>query len=214
MNGGRPKVSVIIPCYNSEKFLAAALESALAQTFTDLEVIVVDDGSTDGTASIVMAYGDDRRVRYLYQKNQGLSVARNVGIEAAGGEFIAFLDSDDLWVASKIARQVELLARDQDTILVFTDYSTFDSSGMIASRKLPKLPDGPLLFSFLFSRNNFIYPSTVVLRRNIFHDVGYFDVSLNSIEDYDLWLRIVYKFKMVSIPEPMVKIRQHDSRVS
>lgn len=208
------RVSVIIPCYNTAPFLEDAIRSVLNQSYADFELIIVDDGSTDSTRQIAAGFLSDQRIRYLYQENRGLSAARNIGIALAVGDFVALLDADDIWEPEKLACQVALLCQSREVGMVFSDFSTFDSGGIIACSKIPSLLIETITFSQLFVCNNFIYPSTVVLRKSAFVESGGFDVSLRSIEDYDLWLRIAQRYRIVGINAPLVWIRQHDSNMS
>jgi len=209
-----PTVSVIIPCYNNAEYLSEAVDSVLRQAYVDFEIIVIDDGSVDNTSEVSACFSDDKRFRYHYQPNQGLSAARNKGIELAKGRFIALLDADDIWLPEKLDRQMKLLSSDPDIGMVFTDFSTFDSSGVIASRKLPGQDVNLITYTRMFERNNFIYPSTVMVRKDVFDECGGFDTTLRSIEDYDMWLRIARSHKVAGIPEPLTRIRQHDSNMS
>jgi len=170
-----PLISVIIPVYNGAEFLPAALASVRAQAYTPLELIVVDDGSTDQTAQVVQRLGDD--IHYLYQQNQGPAAARNTGIAAAQGELITFLDADDLWPADKLAQQVAALAAAPGAALSwgYTQISVYDE----APRALPPLAPSwyPLLGSIL-------------CRRAVFQQIGGFEASLRYAEDVDWFMRI------------------------
>jgi glycosyltransferase involved in cell wall biosynthesis len=197
------KVSVIIPAFNASQFIAQAIESVLDQTFTDRELIVVDDGSTDDTASIVMRYGD--KLRYIYQKNQGLSSARNTGIDRAEGELIALLDADDFWDREKLTYQVALCDSSPDIGVVYTALKVVDNDGHeIEERRC--LLRGQLFSSFL--NENCVAPSSSMIKRECFEKVGTFDESLSASEDWDLWLRIAphYLFDFVDLPLTFYRI--------
>jgi glycosyltransferase involved in cell wall biosynthesis len=213
---GQPKVSIIIPCYNMARYLGEALSSALGQTFPYFELLIIDDGSTDATPEIASGILADRRVRYIRQDNMGLSAARNKGIALSRGEFIALLDADDIWEPEKLAVQLSMFDTMPQCGLVFTDFSTFDEHGIIALEKNSVILDNldHLDFETLFSRNNFIYPSTVMIRREMFDSAGPFDVSLKSAEDYDMWLRIAQVSRLVGIGLRLAKIRQHGDNMS
>lgn len=208
MSHETPLVSVVIPTYNRSALVQLALDSVLAQTFTSLEIIVVDDGSTDGTGSALARYG--RQICYIPQENQGESVARNHGIKCARGEYIAFLDSDDLWHPTKLARQLVSLRENPSVGLVFCQATKIDADG----RVLPgpalgaESSDMPLTFENLCRRNLFA-PSTVVMRRTLLDAVGGFDPAIQYGEDWDLWLRSVLVAQMQGIPEPLASIRLH-----
>jgi glycosyltransferase involved in cell wall biosynthesis len=127
-------VSVIIPCYNRAGIVCETIDSVLSQTYSHFEIVVIDDGSTDNTREAIAAY-DDRRVRYFYKQNGGLSAARNSGLEAARGEFIAFLDSDDLWHSWKLRAQIEIFVRHPEVGLIWSDMSTFTTAGQVAAER-------------------------------------------------------------------------------
>ena len=206
MNAPPPKVSVIIPAYNSARLLRSTLQSVFEQTHRDYEVIVVDDGSTDDTKAVVVA--SDGPVSYLHQVNQGPSAARNTGILAAKGEFICFLDADDLWIPEKLAIQLEFMDRNPHVGLVFSDEDEFDDQGVqcvsllsksrfyseIVSSSLVQQPFQKLLLE------NFIPTSTVMVRKRCFDATGVFDLSLRGPEDRDMWSRIAVHFPIAYVP--------------
>jgi glycosyltransferase involved in cell wall biosynthesis len=182
----KPCVSVVIPTYNYGHFISEAIDSALAQTYGNIEVIVVDDGSTDDTGSRLNAYGD--RIRYIYQPNAGLSAARNTGIKNAKGDFIAFLDSDDAFHPQKLELQMDFFAAEPQLGLVGTEaFSELPLAwGKIPNRKLPLRIFN---LSDIVTRNRFV-PSSVVVRKECFDAAGLFDLTLRSVEDREMWIRI------------------------
>ncbi len=202
-------MSVIIPVYNCERYIAEAVESVLAQSYRDYEIIVVDDGSTDGTRRALEPYMG--AIRYIYQENRGEPAARNNGIRNSDCEFIAFLDADDLWLPEKLELQMDYLHRHSDCGLVYTDMKIFDERGIIEeSVKVCKnldLPSG-WIFERLFGETLF-QTSSVVFRKACVDRVGPFDESLLIGCDYDMWLRIARHFKMGYIDRPLVMYRQH-----
>jgi glycosyltransferase involved in cell wall biosynthesis len=187
---GAPLVSVVIPAYNAARYVAPTLESVFAQTFTDYEIVLVNDGSPDTPAleSALQAY--QSRIRYLTQENRGPSSARNAGIRAATGKYVAFLDSDDSWLPQHLARQVAMLEADSSLQMVYANGLylrgelavgiLFDSSPQVLPVDLDALLD---------ERSTVITSSTVVLRQALVN-VGLFDEQLRRCEDYDLWLRL------------------------
>lgn len=209
-----PLVSVIIPTYNREKYVVEAIESVLVQTYKNLEIIVVDDGSTDGTEKILEPYRD--RVVYIYQENQGPSAARNTGIRRANGQFIAFLDSDDLWLPEKLEVQVAYMETNPEVGLVHT-----------GKLHREERPTGPILKEWPYaeqSRSGHIFPEmflgpavltpTVVARRECFDVAGLFDEDLTFGEDHHLFLRIARHFPIGYINKPLVIIRFHDTNIT
>ena len=211
-----PIVSVIIPCFNCALFLAEAISSVLRQDFTNYELLIVDDGSTDDTPNLIKPYLADKRVRYLPKKNGGLSSARNYGIINANGDYIALLDADDIWYPEKLACQIKHIENRPDVGMVFSNFNTFNADGIIFSGKVSDSIDSfpNPEFNILFSRNNFIYPSTVLIRKSIFKKCGFFDENLKSIEDYDMWLRISNSYCLIGVPEKLTKIRVHNNNMS
>jgi glycosyltransferase involved in cell wall biosynthesis len=207
MSAGIPKVSVIIPAHNAERYIRDSLDSVLAQSYSDLEVIVVDDGSTDGTRDAVLAVKGP--IRCLTQVNAGPSAARNAGIAAARGELICFLDADDLWTPDKLQRQVAFMEEHPEVGLVFSDEEEFDDAGVHCPSLLATTRYGSGLgpkqhiegaFQKLLEEN-FIPTSTVMARRRCFDAAGLFDVALRAAEDRDMWARIAVTFPLVCMPE-------------
>jgi teichuronic acid biosynthesis glycosyltransferase TuaG len=203
-----PLVSVIIPSYNYGRFVTQAVDSALAQTYANVEVIVVDDGSTDDTRARLAPYGD--RIRYIYQENQGLSAARNTGIRHATGEWIAFLDSDDTWHPRKTEIQLAVAAQ-------YPEVSLFASG---ECTELPeKWPDvgatSEHARTFItledLAVKSYFKPSSVMLRRDCLQSDAPFDTALKSVEDRDLWIRIAANGGLVRIDLPLIYYRIHGS---
>jgi len=206
----RPAVSVVIPAYNAARWIPETLDSVLAQTFRDFEVIVVDDGSTDQTPEVLAGYGD--RIHCLPKVNGGASSARNMGIRAARGSYIAFVDADDLWLPEKLQLQMELLARHPDLAWVYSDAIVFDGKNGQELCKISdatKLYDGDILRPLLL--RDFIASPTPVIRRDVFDTVGFFDESpdLQLGEDWNMLLRIAAKFQVRFVERPLAKYRIH-----
>lgn len=179
-------VTTIIPVHNGARYIADAIDSVLAQTVAPSEILVIDDGSTDGTAEVVRRYGE--RVTGIVQKNQGVSAARNHGLQRATGEFVAFLDADDVWHKRKLELQLEALARHPELGLIGA--GTFDWP----TDKVPELGASPgavdiVDWDRLILRNLFV-TSAVMVRRHVFASAGEFDATLHGPEDHDMWLRI------------------------
>jgi glycosyltransferase involved in cell wall biosynthesis len=209
---GRPAVSVIVPAYNAESHIRQTLQSVIDQTFADFEIVVVDDGSTDGTRAAVV--GLDRRILYLYQSNAGASAARNRGIAAATGDVLSFLDADDLWLPNKLAAQMAFINRHPKLALVFADSDEFESDVVHCTSLLqksgfrPALNDIPIREAFQkLLLENFIPTSTVLVRKVCLDRVGAFDPVLTNAEDRDMWLRIAATFPVGCIPEVLSRKR-------
>jgi len=203
-----PSVSVIVPTYNRVHLLPRALDSVLAQTFEGFEALIVDDGSTDGTAELVKDYAErDPRVRYLRQpQNAGVSAARNRGLRESRGEFIAFLDSDDEWFPEKLARQVQRFRELPDRVGLL--YGGVENLGPDGGREVYTPTHRGDLYRTLLERNVIHGTSGVMLRRTAAERAGFFDEGIPAIEDHDYWLRVVRHFDVDFIPEPL--IRYHD----
>lgn len=194
------RVSVIIPAYNRAWCLPEAIDAVLAQTYRDYELIVVDDGSTDGTASILKTYGD--KISRRRQTNRGVSAARNLGVQKARGELIAFLDSDDLWKPEKLARQVAFFDRHPDAMICQTEEIWIRRGVRVNPKQRHRKPSGwifePSLALCLVS------PSAVMMRRELLEKTGGFDETLPACEDYDLWLRVSLRHPIHLIEDPLV----------
>ena len=210
---GSPLVSVIVPSYNSAGFVVAAVRSALNQTYTNIEVIVVDDGSTDDTRAILAEFGDS--IRYIHQANQGLPGARNTAIRAAKGSVFAFLDADDEWLPNKLAVQVPLLMQDERVALVHSDVTFLDvESGNRYQQYQPRERfQGNCYQALLFGNN--VTPSTVIARASAVREAGDFDSSLvTGCEDHDLWLRLARHHSFAYTAEPLTVYRLHASNMT
>ncbi len=183
-------VSIIIPTYNASKFIKEAVDSALAQTYKDIEIIIIDDGSIDDTKKVLEGYLP--KIKYFYQSNKGLSAARNVGIKIAKGDCIALLDADDIFLPNKIEEQIKFLEENPDCDVCYCDlYHFWDEE----SEKLLKLNykyySGDDVLPGLLEKS-FIAPLTVVIRKSVFDRFGYFDENLKRSEDLDFWFRLAY----------------------
>jgi glycosyltransferase involved in cell wall biosynthesis len=203
------RITALIPTYNSDRYICDTVESVLAQTYPVHEVIVVDDGSTDRTQEVLARYGD--RIRYIRQRNAGPPVARNTGLAIATGDWIALLDSDDLWVPKKLERQMDYVRQRPLCGLVYTDMKTFDETGIIEesvkiSRNL-HLPSGAI-FREMFAETLF-QTSAVLIRKSCLDTVGGFDTDLRMGDDYELFLRISRHYELGYVDEPLVLYRQH-----
>ncbi len=199
-----PLVSVVIPTYNGAHFLAETVESVLAQTYPNLEVLVVDDGSTDATPAIAASYGP--RVRYVRQANAGTAAARNRGVAEAYGEYVALLDHDDLWLPHKLERQLPAFAADPSVGVAFAGIEFFRTeTGEVTAQYFPGTELGP--HDLLAHR---VLPiQTVVFRRSALDAVGPFDVRLRGTDDWDMGIRLSARFRIVGVPETLARVRLH-----
>jgi glycosyltransferase involved in cell wall biosynthesis len=204
-----PLVSVVMPAYNAAPYIRAALESALAQTYGSLEVIVVDDGSTDGTATVVRAFGD--RVRYIFQPNARQAAARNHGVRESRGDLIAFLDADDAWLPEKIEKQVSLLRSRPDLGLVYCSMREVDAAGRTIRVAHANLRGERLRELLLGGATGGICGSTPLTTRKVFEAVGGFDTDLTPVEESDLFWRIATRYPIDFVDEPLVLYRRHES---
>ncbi|HBB67280.1 MAG TPA: hypothetical protein DCZ93_08260 [Elusimicrobia bacterium] len=214
----KPKVSVIMPAFNCGRYIREAMSSVIAQTYKELELIVVDDGSKDNTAEIVSDFIKENgqyAVRYIYQGNKGAAAARNAGIVKAAGEYIAFLDCDDVWLPHKLAVQMPLLEKDKSAGLVFGDAVSFGEgcTKPITASETFDLAGTDKNISRLFAAN-YIPILTVVARRSCFERSGLFDESVAIVEDYDLWLRIAKYYRLVYADSLVAKYRVHPGNIS
>jgi glycosyltransferase involved in cell wall biosynthesis len=203
-----PKVSVIIPVYNGEKYIAQAVNSVLNQTYRDFELIVVDDGSTDRTAEILESYGD--KITYIYQDNRERSAARNKGICSCSGEYLAFLDADDMWLPHKLKQQVQLLDLSPETGLVHGIAFFINESGrrihQNGKQTIGSFESGNEVYKSLLFENIIASP-TVMVRRACFDKVGLFDESMTYTEDWDMWLRIAIHYRVDITRRPLAYYR-------
>ena len=209
-----PTVSVIIPTYNRCQFIGETVDSVLAQTYRDLEVIVVDDGSTDDTGKfLTQRYANEPRFRYIWQENAERAVARNTGIKAASGHYIAFLDSDDLWHPTKLAKQMICFAQDPALVMVHCANTFLVVRGGVLCEvpdpSIDQLPEG-----WLFERlvhDNIIASPTPVVRREAFNRVGMFNTDRRVLcfEDWEMWTRVAAMGPVGYLREPLAYRRIH-----
>jgi glycosyltransferase involved in cell wall biosynthesis len=202
-------VSVIIPAYNAEAFVVDTVNSVLNQTCQDLEVIVVDDGSKDGTVAALEQFG--ARIRVHQQANGGVARARNAGVGLASGSWIAFLDADDLWLPEKLERQLAVASAP----MTYTDRINIGARGPLpeVQSEITPMHDGDV-FEALLREGNFITNTSVMIRRELFEKLGGFYTGLNGTEDWDLWIRVAEHHRIGFVPQPLVKYRFHEASIS
>jgi glycosyltransferase involved in cell wall biosynthesis len=199
-----PKVSVVITCYNYGQYIRAAIESVLDQTWQDFEIIVIDDGSTDDTPQVMAEYHGHETIRYLRQENQGQPKAKNRGIAESRGEFVAFLDADDVWLPEKLALQLQLF-NEPAVGVGYTRRYWIDPDGQVIQGNERTLRRGTILNYILI--DNFICFSSSMVRRELLEATGGFDETLPMGIDYDLWIRLAAKCGFDYVNQPLIKYR-------
>jgi glycosyltransferase involved in cell wall biosynthesis len=204
-----PKVSVITAAYNHARFIRQCLESVQHQTFRDFEHIVVDDGSSDGTAEILQAFG--RGITYISQQNCGAHGAINRAIRASAGDYIALLDSDDAWLPNKLERQIAETEKVPEAGLIYSLAYVIDGEGNLSQNQKPigkPFSSSEHAYQDLL-RDNHIPALTAVFKRAYLEEVGYFNESLPALSDWDLWLRLANRWPVLFVPEPLALYRVH-----
>lgn len=205
-----PEVSVIIPTYNSGRYVTEAVNSVLRQSFDDFEVIVIDDGSTDDTQSVMSRYGSP--VRYIRQENSGVSRARNRGIEESRGRYVAFLDADDTWLPNKLEKQITAIRNQQSYRACYSAFLVVDSRltplDVNHSKRCSTALEDLLLYGNVVGT-----PGTVLCERALF-DKGAFDPELSQCADWDMWVRLAVETDFLYLDEPLICYRQHDANMS
>src|SRR5215469_6859032 len=206
-----PLISVVIVNYNYGRFLGDCVDSVLAQTYPNVEVIVVDDGSTDDSLMVLESYQD--RIIIIRQNNQGVSRARNTGIRTSKGAWIAFLDSDDLWMEEKLQQQAQWF-QDSSVGMVCCGVELINESGLRLGYTQPASGDDLLPRLVTFTSPSTGGGSAVVARMEILRDLGGFDESLSTAADLDMWIRIGAQWKIGAVRAPLVKYRRHTDSMS
>ena len=207
-----PKVSVVIPAYNAMKYLPATVESVLQQTFTDFEVLIINDGSSDNILEWTTQITDPR-VRVISQENKGLSGARNTGINNSSGEYIAFIDADDLWLPSKLEKQVKSLDNNPQAGLVYTWTAWTDETGKPTGVIVASDIEG-YVWEQMVVNDKISNGSSAMVRRICFDKVGLFDTELTSSEDRDMWIRLAAHYHFAVVKEPLTLYRRHSQSMS
>jgi len=218
-----PSISVVIPCFNARRWIVAAVRSVLAQDWPDLEIVVVDDGSTDGSAELVSQHFP--QVRLLRRANAGVAAARNAGVEHSRGEWIAFLDADDIWLPGKLKRQWQALSEEPTSCMACSGWQVWTSeepepdpafiAALVDAGGDPSRWQGPsgwIYPDLLLSCE--VWTSTVLVKRQLLDEVGGFDPTLRVGEDLDLWLRTSRQTPIVRVPAPLALYRMHPSSIT
>lgn len=207
-----PLVSVIIPVYNQEEYVEEAINSVLGQTLGDQEAIVVNDGSTDGTAARLARFGN--RIRLVTKLNGGTASALNLGIEHAWSKYIAWLSADDVFLPNKLQMQVSTMQRHPSAALCYTDWYVINKQGQVTAQLgSPTFANREAAFGGLL-QGCCINGSTVMMLRTALSRVGLFNEAYRQAHDYDMWLRFAHRFDMVHVPVPLIRYRWHDRNLS
>ena len=214
--GSAPTVSVILPAFNRERYLAGAIESVLGQTFADWELMVVDDGSSDATPAIINRYHltYPRKVKPIFQANAGVAAARNRGITAATGELVAFIDSDDLWHPRKLELQVAAFRAAGDVAFVYTGYDVIDSAGRVLETVRPDPRFQGDIYEKLWTEQNRILGPTILATRAMLHRIGLFDERLPLAENLDLRIRLARAGPVAYVDQALYRYRRHSEALS
>ncbi|MBW4636136.1 MAG: glycosyltransferase [Iphinoe sp. HA4291-MV1] len=216
-----PTVSVIIPTYQRAHLLSEAINSVLAQTYKDYEIIVINDGSSDNTTEVLAQFGDcpkgsglkPNRITAIHQSHRGVSAARNAGIKASNGQYIAFLDDDDLWETQKLELQIPVLESHPEIGLIYSDVLWFNEQGFLPGSYNNKFPTPNVQAVWTLFINNFIPTISVVVRRECFDEIGFFDENLTACEDYDLWLRLIEKWRVYFLNESLARCQISENSI-
>lgn len=206
------RVTIVIPTFNHQRYLAEAVESGLRQTYQDREIIVVDDGSTDRTPEVLERYGN--QIRVIRKANGGTPSALNAGIRAAHGAWIAWLSSDDLFEPEKIAKQIAFADAHPDVSVIYTNWFVIDASGQVTDQLAsPTFARHAHLVRTLFA-GCVINGSTTLVRRLCFEQAGLFDETLPQAHDWEMWLRLARDYGFGHVPEPLARYRWHGANMS
>jgi len=209
-----PVVTVLMSCYNGEKWLGDVIESVLNQTFRDFEFVIVDDGSRDKSLEIMKGYSaKDSRIRIIKKENTGLPDSLNAGIKIAKGDWIARIDTDDLCEPQRLEKQMDFAISDPEIVLIGTAYHEIDEQGSVKNLQL--YPEThPDLKKNLLRKKRFFAHSSAFYKTKIVREIGGYRPRIKKSEDYDLWLRLADTGKMACIPEPLIRFRTHPDQIS
>lgn len=210
MNSTFPAVSIILPTYNREHLISFAIQSVLNQTYSNFELIIIDDGSQDNTGDVVRAF-DDARIQYIqHDHNAGVSAARNTGIKQAKGKYIAFLDSDDEWLPEKLEKQLQLFWSQPTVAVIYSWLKIQKDSQDNNDQTIRSSKHRGYIYNDLLYTNIVGTPSTVIAKRECFESEIRFDSNLSCCEDWDVWLQLAKYYQFDVILEPLVKYREHN----
>lgn len=207
-----PLITIITPTYNRADYIAEAVQSVLDQTYQNFEHLIVDDGSTDNTREILSPFLEDERFRYFYQENQGQSVARNLALEHARGEFVCFLDSDNVWLPIHLESQLAVFQETPDVDIVCGDSITIDEQGNEIGRKNIKRHSGYIALQML--KDNCVGMNTTMARRKCFEEMGGMSGKRRVADDYDLWLKFSSRYRFRYVPRYLAYYRVMNDQIS
>ncbi|MFA6136378.1 MAG: glycosyltransferase [Candidatus Paceibacterota bacterium] len=206
-----PKISVVMSVYNGEKFLKGAINSILSQTFTDFEFIIINDGSTDKSLDTIKTY-QDPRIKIISRENKGLTHSLNEGIKMSKGSYIARMDADDISLPTRLEEQIKFLELNKEIAICGTWAKIIDEKGEEMGEYKTPINNEEIKRRIIF-HNPFIHPS-VMFKKEIMETVGLYNPKLKHVEDYELWTRIVSKFKTANIPQFLLKYRQNKTGIT
>lgn len=206
-----PLVSIVVPCYNHEKYVKETIESIINQTYKNIELIVIDDGSKDNSVSVIQELADKYGFTFIHRPNKGLSATLNEGIRLSKGKYFCACASDDIYMLDKIEKQVQFMETNPEYGMCYGKIVEFDDSGYKKEREIKNAKSGWCFEELILS--NFIPAVSQMIKRDIFEDVGNFDEDL-YIEDWDMWLRIVYKYKIGYVDNYLAYYRLHSNNCS
>jgi len=207
-----PLVSAIIPNYNYSQYLRETIDSVLEQTYGQIEIIIVDDGSTDGSREILESYGD--QISAIYQQNAGVSAARNNGVSRSGGDFLAFLDADDLWLPTKIEKQIARFTAEPSLGLVHVGVDEIDAEGNSLRKRLEGSNGDATIDLLAMSRKGVLGGgSGLMVPRNVFNEIGGFDTRLSTSADWDVFYQVASRYPVGFVPEILLNYRIHSANM-
>jgi len=206
-----PLVSIVIPVFNGANYMKVAIDSALNQTYKNIEVIVVDDGSTDNTKEIALSYRE--KIKYFKKPNGGVATALNLGVHKMEGEYFSWLSHDDIYYPSKIERQVKLVEELGKHCIIYSDFDLINESGEVfAISNLPKRD--PQFFRYWLTYESRLHGCSLLIPKQAFTKIGLFDDALLTTQDYDLWFKFSYSYSFIHCPEVLISSRQHSNQAT
>lgn len=209
-----PLVSVVIPTRNRAQYILRSLDSVFAQTFTNYEIVVVNDGSTDNTKELLTPLIQKGSIRYEWQEAKGVSAARNYGVRLARAPYIAFLDSDDLFLPTKLEKQISIFSKDKELGFVHCSFSKFDDEGHDLGVRDTSRFQGQIYPNMLLEWSVLMAMPCMLMRADVLKEVGGFDEQMTWAEDLDLWRRIARRYRVGVVPKDLVKVRVHAASTS